>query len=38
MIARIYHLLFDVGNGQLIKPVALLCSVRFKEASNKPTN
>jgi hypothetical protein len=28
MIARIYHLLFDVGNSQLTKPMALLCVVQ----------
>ena len=37
MIARIYHLLFDVGNGQLTKPSGVVVQ-RVIERSYQQTN
>jgi hypothetical protein len=33
-----YHLLLDVGNGQLTKPSGVVAQRVIREATNKPTN
>jgi hypothetical protein len=38
VIARMYYLLLDVGNGQLTKPSGVVAQRVIREATNKQTN